>query len=113
MRLAIYLLLFLPCSLFAQIDQYERLPLPQRAGPIASPQDFLGYRLGERFTEYARSVEYFRMLAEASDRIQLEQYGETYEKRPLILLTISDVANMNKLEDIRQNQLRLVGASKG
>ncbi|MEO0732739.1 MAG: M14 family zinc carboxypeptidase [Bacteroidota bacterium] len=113
MRHAFYLLFFLPIALFAQIDQYERLPLPQNAGDIPSPQDFLGYRLGEHFTEYARSVEYFRMLADKSDRIQLEQYGETYEKRPLLLLTVSDVTNMNKLEDIRQNQLRLVGASKG
>ncbi len=76
-----------------------------------SPAAFLGYELGERFTEYARSVEYFKMLANASERIHIEQYGETYEQRPLLLLTISAEENMANIETIRANQMKLVEAS--
>ncbi|MBC6996051.1 M14 family zinc carboxypeptidase [Neolewinella lacunae] len=115
MRVFLLLQLFL-ISFFvaAQTDIYQRLQLPDngRVGEIVSPAEFLGYQLGERFTEYARSVEYFRLLAANSDRIKIEQYGETYERRPLLLLTISDAANMARLEDIRQKQLSLVSAFK-
>lgn len=102
--------LLLTTTLSAQVDQFERLPLPDNEADIQSPRQFLGYRLGERFTEYARSVEYFKYLAQNSPRIQLEQYGETYEKRPLIVLTVSDVEHMKRIEEIRQTNLKLVEA---
>ena len=37
-------------------------------------------------TVYARAVEYFRYLAAQSDRVAINQYGQTYERRPLINL---------------------------
>lgn len=115
MRLLLLIQLFLTTIMLnAQQNIFERLPLPDNgaSGEIVSPAAFLGYELGERFTEYARSVEYFKLLAEESDRIVIEQYGETYEKRPLLLLTISDAENIANLEEIRQNQLSLVAANK-
>ena len=112
MRTTLLLLLF-SCSLLAQTDVYERLPLTEGARrDIPSPAEFLGYRLGERFTEYARSDEYFRLLAESSDRVNYETYGRTYEYRPLVLLTISDVANMNRIGDIEADQRRLVARTQ-
>ena len=87
---------------------YERFPLPDNQATIQSPADYLGYRLGERFTEYARSTAYFEYLAEASPRINIEQYGETYEGRPLHLLTMSIENNMGQLEDIRTRHLAAV-----
>ncbi|WP_116124275.1 M14 family zinc carboxypeptidase [Lewinella sp. IMCC34183] len=97
-------------QLSAQTDVYERLTFPENlaASNVRSPRQFLGYRLGERFTEYARSVAYFEYLAEVSDRIRLERYGSTYEGRPLLLLTVSSARNMNRIEFIRRNQLALV-----
>ncbi|NJB85482.1 hypothetical protein GGR26_001227 [Lewinella marina] len=94
----------------AQSDVYERLDFPENlsSSEILSPRQFLGYRLGERFTEYARSVAYFEYLAEQSPRIKLERYGSTYEGRPLILLTVTDTSLMGRLEQIRNNQLKLV-----
>ncbi|WP_273445653.1 M14 family zinc carboxypeptidase [Neolewinella agarilytica] len=99
---------------FAQQDVFQRLPLPDngRVGEIVSPAAFLGYELGERFTEYARSVEYFHLLAANSPRISIEKYGESYEKRPLLMLTISDETNMARIDQIRLNQLALVNAAK-
>ncbi len=111
----ILLLATLCCDLFAQQDVYERLTFPENleTPAIRSPRQFLGYRLGERFTEYARSVEYFEYLAERSARIKLERYGSTYEGRPLLQLTVSSTENMGRLETIRQNQLLLTNGFRG
>ena len=75
---------------------------------IQSPAEFLGYELGERFTEYEKSVQYFKYLAEQSDRIALNQYGETYERKPLINLVVSSADNHARMEEIRERHLRLL-----
>ncbi|MCP9235118.1 M14 family metallopeptidase [Lewinella sp. JB7] len=110
MRLSVLLILFAFSGLMvAQTDVYERLEFPDNlTSSVLSPRKFLGYRLGERFTEYARSVNYFDYLAEQSPRIRAERYGTTYEGRPLILLTVSSEENIRNLERIRQRQLALV-----
>lgn len=112
MRYLLLIQLFLfTFILSAQTDVFARLTLPDNEVPeIESPAEFLGYELGKRFTEYARSVEYFRMLAENSNRVNIEQYGQTYEQRPLLLLTISSEENMRNIDAIRAAQMKLVGA---
>ena len=74
---------------------------------IPSPEDFLGYEIGAHHTRYDRIVSYFEKLAQVSDKVSLEEYGMTYEYRPLIILTISDPENMNNLEQIRESHLKL------
>ncbi len=110
MRYYLFLILLLPfCDLSAQQAVVERFDFPENleSSAVLSPRQFLGYRPGERFTEYARSVEYFDYLAECSPRIKIERYGSTYEGRPLIQLTVTSERNMVRLETIRQTQLRL------
>ncbi|MEM7789374.1 MAG: M14 metallopeptidase family protein [Bacteroidota bacterium] len=54
-----------------------------------SPEAFLGYRLGERFTPHHRVVDYVTAVADASDRVTLVPYGETPQGRPLIALIVA------------------------
>jgi len=76
----------------------------------ASPESFLGYPLGSRFTPHYKIVGYFKQVAQAVPRqVLLEQYGETYEGRPLMLAYISSPENLQRLEAIRLNNLRLAG----
>lgn len=77
---------------------------------IPTPDEFLGYPLGERFTPHHRIVDYFRELARRSDLISLETIGETYEGRPLVLATITSPANRAKLDMVRANLSALVQA---
>src|SRR5688500_14363515 len=77
---------------------------------IPTPDEFLGYPLGERFTPHHRIVDYFRELARRSDLISLETVGETYEGRPLMLATITSPANRAKLDTVRANLGALVQA---
>jgi hypothetical protein len=79
-------------------------------GQVKSPEQFLGYKLGERYTPHFNVVNYFRQVAEtAPAMVKLEQYGKTNEGRPLLLAFVSSAENISNLENIRKNNLRLAG----
>ena len=79
------------------------------AQEIKSPEEFLGYRLGEQFTPHYKIVNYFNYIAKASGNVKLQQYGSTNEGRPLLVMFIASGENIGKLEEIRKNNLRLAG----
>lgn len=77
---------------------------------LKSPDQFLGYTLGDRFTPHYKIVQYFEHAASAMPQMmKLEQYGETYEGRSLLIAIISSPENIVRLEEIRKNNLRLAG----
>lgn len=78
---------------------------------LKSPEEFLGYKIGSRYTPHFKLVNYFNYVA-ANSNIKLEQYGETNEGRPLLLAFISSSDNMKNLEAIRINNLRLANLAK-
>ena len=80
---------------------------------LQSPSDFLGYELGDRFTRHHRMVEYFKAVDEAMPNMQVVQYGETYEHRPLIYAMVASPENFKNLEQIRLDNLRRSGAGEG
>lgn len=83
------------------------------AAQTKSPEEFLGYKLGERFTPHHKIVAYFEHVAEENSNVQLQFYGETYEKRPLLLAFISSEKNIGNLESIRLDNLRRAGMLAG
>ncbi len=94
------------CSLFAQQDYF----FPGKSGfdpNIPTPEEFLGYEIGEFHTRHDRLVAYFYELAEKSDRVHVQEIGKTYEQRPMIVATITAKGNYDDLENIRQEHLRL------
>ena len=78
-----------------------------------SPSEFLGYELGDRFTRHHRMVEYFKTIDEAMPNVQVAQYGETYEHRPLIYAIIASPENFKNIEQIRLDNLKRAGATEG
>ena len=56
--------------------------------------------VGSSHISHDRLVQYMYALAEASDRITIENRGRTFEGRPLILLTISSKKNHKNLQII-------------
>ncbi|MBS1743432.1 MAG: zinc carboxypeptidase [Bacteroidetes bacterium] len=79
---------------------------------VTSPENFLGYSLGSRFTPYHNIVRYFEYIAQAApSMVKLQQYGETNEHRPLYVAFVSSAENIGKLEQIRNNNLRLANLS--
>ncbi|WP_436515751.1 M14 family metallopeptidase [Ekhidna sp. To15] len=78
---------------------------------ITSPEDYLGYELGESFTGYAHIVAYYKQLAEESPRVIYNEYGKTYEDRPLINLVISSEENINNIGNLQKTHLKLLNAA--
>ena len=77
---------------------------------LKSPDDFLGYSLGSKYTPHYKIVNYFQQAAAAMPKMmKLEQYGTTIEGRPLLLAFVASEENFIKLEEIQKNNLRLAG----
>ena len=58
---------------------------------VKSPDEFLGYSLGSKFTPHYKIVNYFNQTAAAMpQQMKLEKYGETNEGRELLLAQASD-----------------------
>ncbi len=77
---------------------------------LQSPEQYLGYKIGTRYTRHHKVVEYFRAVAQAKpDMVKIEKYGETNEGRELMIAFIASPENLQKLESIRANNLGLVG----
>ncbi|MET1053804.1 MAG: M14 metallopeptidase family protein [Pedobacter sp.] len=74
---------------------------------IKSPDDFLGYPLGSKFTSHYQILAYFKYLAGVNRNIRLISYGKTYENRELMVAVISSTANIERLEEIRTANLSL------
>ncbi|HYG04042.1 MAG TPA: M14 metallopeptidase family protein [Chryseosolibacter sp.] len=73
---------------------------------LQSPAGFLGYELGEKFTRHHRVVEYFKHVASMTDNVKVEEYGRTYEGRPLVYAVITSIENFKNIEEIRKDNLR-------
>lgn len=82
-------------------------PKAEKLNPaIPTPEQFLGYAIGTHHTRHDRVIAYMQELDRLSDRISSEIFGQTYEYRPQILLTITSPANHARLEDIRKVHLQ-------
>ncbi|HYI08974.1 MAG TPA: M14 family zinc carboxypeptidase [Thermoanaerobaculia bacterium] len=77
------------------------------AAQTPTPDEFLGYRMGERFTPHHRILAYFEELDRRSELVTMRQFGESYEHRPLVLATITSAKNHAALEQIRRNAIAL------
>ncbi len=87
--------------------------LSATAQELTSPAAFLGYGVGQRFTPHHKLVSYFEKVAQqAPSRVKLIPYGTTNEGRPLLLAAVSTPANLDRLESIRMNNLRLANVAR-
>lgn len=92
----------------AQVADSYYLPTNVTYNPaIPTPQQFLGYQVGQWHVTHDQRVAYMKKLDELSDRITLAEYARTYENRPLLVLTITNQANHANLETIRTEHVKL------
>ncbi|WP_153796717.1 M14 metallopeptidase family protein [Foetidibacter luteolus] len=83
------------------------------AQTLQSPDDYLGYKIGTRYTRHHKIVEYFNAVAQARpDMVKIEKYGATNEGRDLVIAFIALPENLQKLDAIRLNNLRLAGLTR-
>src|SRR5436190_4996742 len=96
--ISVHFLFFIACMAIAQLK---------------SPEEFLGYKIGTRYTPHWKLVDYFQYISQSVPKsVRLQQYGETNEHRPLYLAFISSEENISNRENIRLNNLRLANLAK-
>ena len=99
------------------LQNYFLLPLVlatvSLSAQLQDPDAFLPHTYTAQFTPHHLLVDYFEHVAEESPRVRLEEYGRTNEGRPLLLTYVSTPANLERMEAIRENNLRQAGLLAG
>ncbi|MEM9258827.1 MAG: M14 family zinc carboxypeptidase, partial [Bacteroidota bacterium] len=67
---------------------------------ITTPEEFLGWQIGDWHISHDLLQAYLRLLASESDRIKVEEIGKSYEERPLLNLIITSPSNHAKLDEL-------------
>ena len=73
---------------------------------VPTPEDVVGFPMGGSVTDYGGLYRYLDAIEE-SPRLRISTFGETFEHRELILLTISSPDNLARLEEIQRDTRRL------
>jgi hypothetical protein len=76
---------------------------------ITSPKEQFGFNLGDDYqlTNYVQLTEYWKKLAQQSDRMKLVEIGKTAEGRPMLMAIITSPENHKKLDRYKDIARRL------
>ena len=79
------------------------------AQEVPSPESHLGFQVGTdyKLADWQSIVAYYEKLGAASDRIEVQNLGESTEGRPFIMAQISSPENLAQKESIQAAQKRL------
>jgi hypothetical protein len=80
---------------------------------IPTPESVLGYPVGDVVSNPGAVNQYMWRIAEVSDRVTVETIGWSHERRPILLLKISDPDNLARIDDIREAHLALSDPGSG
>jgi hypothetical protein len=109
--LSLFLWMVCTTTVMAQALPFPlEVPLPGVTGfdpRIPKPEDIIGHQIGTRHTAPHQIVEYVRAVDAASDRVRAEVYAHSYEGRPLLCAWVTAPAHHDRLEAIRQANVRL------
>lgn len=105
MRQLFALLVLATFSLTGQVSLDYYLPTDVSYNPdIPTPEDVLGYSPGEWHVSHDQLLVYARAVANASDRMIIENYAKSYEGRQLLHLIVTSPANHQKLDQIIESR---------
>ncbi|WP_456420870.1 M14 family zinc carboxypeptidase [Lutibacter sp.] len=102
------IIVFLLIQSFANSQNYYFKEYQPFNKNIPSPEEFLGYRIGDYHTRHDLIVAYLEKLAMLSDRATIEVYGKTNENRKLLILTITSLKNHKNLASLKEKHLQVV-----
>lgn len=99
------LVFILLLSAFAKAQDYYFATYAPFQQTIPTPEQYLGYAIGDQHTRHDQIVSYLEKLAEVSDRATIVEYGKTHEGRKLVMFTVTTPENHTNLERIKQQHL--------
>ncbi|HRD01081.1 MAG TPA: M14 family zinc carboxypeptidase [Candidatus Saccharicenans sp.] len=78
-------------------------PVWLEAGVIPAPEDILGFKIGADYhlINYQQAIDYLKQLASVSNRIKLEQMGQTTLGLPMYYAIISSPENLARLPEYK------------
>jgi len=78
-------------------------------GPLQSPEQFLGFRIGadNKLARWDRIIEYMKLAAARSDRVRFRELGKTSDNNPFIALEISSPDTLKDLDRYKQLERKL------
>ncbi len=81
-----------------------------QAQDIPTPEQFFGFKMGTdgKLVRWDKILEYFKLLDESSDKLIVQNLGESTLGNPFILLIFSSPDNLKNLETYRQINKKLV-----
>ncbi|MEC4091552.1 M14 metallopeptidase family protein [Pseudoalteromonas rubra] len=79
---------------------------------IPKPHEVLGYEVGEWHVRPEQLVQYLHTLAQASPRVEITTIGYSHERRPLILLTITEAARLKNIEAAKRAHIAALAQPK-
>ena len=82
---------------------------PSTRSSLTTPEAFAGFPIGSdgNLVRWEKIVEYFRLAAESSGRVRLDELGKSTNGNPFVLATISSPRNLARLDEIRANQWKI------
>src|SRR3989440_2915589 len=101
-------LLFITLSIQSDAIRLRTTALAQTK-TIPAPSDVLGFTPGDdrKLASWAKVVEYFQKLADASDRVKFEEIGKSTMGAPFVYVTISAPENLKRLDEYKEIQRQL------
>jgi hypothetical protein len=80
------------------------LPARVQAQEIPSPEEFFGFQMGadRKLAHWDRLVEYYDLLNERSDRVQVRHMGPSTLGNPFLSVFVSSPENLAKLDEIKR-----------
>ena len=75
---------------------------------IMSPEEFLGYPVGEMHTRHDLIVSYLDYLSNVSDKADMFSYGKTHEGRKLVYLIVSSSDKIADIDNIRKSHISYI-----
>jgi hypothetical protein len=81
----------------------------QAIAQIPAPKDTLGWTPGDdrKLASWAQTVDYFKKLDAASDRVQFQEIGKTTMGAPFVYATISSPENLRNLDKYKKINAQL------
>ncbi len=88
------------------------LPTGSSAQQVPTPEQYFGFRLGSdyKLASWEQIVAYFKVLDEASDKLELVELGKSTMGHPFIMAIISAPGNLARLEELKANSRRIAQA---
>ena len=78
------------------------LTFPASAQEIPSPQDFLGFPVGadRELPEWQQIEDYFRALGDSSERVSVQELGQSTNGNPFLLVLIAHPDSLAELDHL-------------